>query len=376
MESKNEKEKNLLIVILLAIIFIFIVLIGFGCTRIVLPMIRYNKAQEFAEDKEYDLAYNAYVELYDYKDSRDKAIETIYAKAKSLENKENYLDAAKEYDRIIDFSDSKNRIVTCINEDKYHKGIKKYKSEEYEEAIQIFSELEDYSDSVQYLTDSYYGYAKRLYDIGDYDEAVTYFTKCQGYKDSDELIKDAKYNTAINCINLRDYSKAISLLNSLGNYKNSRDELSRAKYSYVNDNLDSSNQTTYVYLKELCSLGYRDSNSIYKNLYKWHANLVFNTSEYDSYSSMSRISRYSTVYCHVNLSGGEPGGSTSLSYKLIWPDGSSDRNSWDGVSRVGNNIWFNFWYNSPNRGRTGTATAYVYDGSGNQIGSGTVSITN
>ena len=66
-------------------IIIFVVLLIVICGGIyaaiwhIIPTIKYNKAASYVENKEYDTAYNIYVDL-DYKDSSQKAIETMYSK--------------------------------------------------------------------------------------------------------------------------------------------------------------------------------------------------------------------------------------------------------------------------------------------------------
>ena len=93
---------------------------------------------------------------------------------------------------------------------------------------------------------------------------------------------------------------------------------------------------------------------------------------------MSSISRFSSVYCHVALSGGTPGGTTNVYYHITLPSGEKQNDSFDWRWEDGDSgyiYWTGSIYVNPQYGATGTMKVTLYDENDNVIGYGSVSIT-
>ena len=108
---------------------------------------------------------------------------------------------------------------------------------------------------------------------------------------------------------------------------------------------------------------YKDSASIYKQLYTWKIKINVSDSYSDKTSNKSSFQVYDDIYFHVSISGGEPDAQIKLTYKLICPDGTTKEKKhsygesdggWDYKSYYTNYSW-----------DTGTYKFKVYDSEGN-----------
>lgn len=448
-KAKKKKRIKRVVFSILAVILLAGAVYGTGWHLI--PLIRYNMAASNVEKNEYDKAYNTYIALKDYKDSPDKAIETLYKKAAYLEGQEQFVEAAAEYEKIPNYQDSKTKATYCKNEANYRDAKAKFDGKDYAKAADLFKELGNYEDSkdrmneskyqmaeVEYADKDYqtayktyedlgssykdakdkakdakylyacecltakkykdasdlfnvlkdykegqdkfnestYAYAKECYDSKKYEDARTYFAKVKGYEDSDNLWKDASYNAGIACINSKDYKKAVTFLSDVSGYSDAKTKINEAKYAYVKAHKNSTDTTTYTYLKDLKAAGYSDAKSIYNDLYAWSASIVINNSETNKTRSDSSISRYDTIYFHFTINGGPPGEHTKIKAKFVWPDGQTTNEKTSEYDWYkGDSSYWSWWYDTPYYGATGTVTFKLYDGNGNLLGSETVRIT-
>ena len=260
---------------------------------------------------------------------------------------------------------------------RYNSACDAFDSGDYEKAYTTFAKLDGYEDSAAKYTESYYQYGLACLEAGEYEKATEVFTEIKVYKDSKDMLKEAKYLSACKLLDEGKYEDAAEAFSSLGKYEDSQNKKLKAMYGYVGENKDRTNKTTYKYLKALKAASYKDSASIFKKLYAWEAKMVINNKDGKADSAKKSISKYDKIYCHVTLEGGEPGASTKLKYKAVYPNGSAATGSWDKKWKEGTDGQCAFWYDIPEYGATGTFTIYVYDSNtGKQIGKGSVELTN
>ena len=147
------------------------------------PDRKYNNACTALEDQRFDDAYDAFIALGTYKDSKEKATETLYKKA-----------------------------------------IYQYKRENYKEASQIFSALGDYEDSPEQYKKAYYKYGLQFIGDGSYAKAIDVFTSLGDYEESPTMVFEAKYCYVVNHMDDSD-EKTYEYLNELTaiKYKDSKD---------------------------------------------------------------------------------------------------------------------------------------------------------
>ena len=128
-------------------------------------------------------------------------------------------------------------------------------------------------------------------------------------------------------------------------------------------------------MKELKKAKYKDSADVFKALYAWEAEIVVNDDEDDSTKDMTSISKYSTWYFHVKITGGEPGAAVTFKYKGYFPNGDVLSDKWDFKMSDGDTAWCCFYYNTPAYGKQGKMKVRIYDNNKNLIGEKTVKIT-
>lgn len=231
-KAKKKKRFKRIIFSVLAVIFLAGTVYGTGWHLI--PMIRYNIAASNVEKLKFDKAYNTYVALKDYKDSPEKAIETLYKKATYLEGQEQFVEAAAEYEKIPNYQDSKTKAIYCKNEANYREAKAKFDAKDYDGAIMAFAALGNYSDSKAWIPKSKYAKAVDLFDNKEYAEAVDLFRELKNYEDSKKRLKESMYQMAEMAYVDKDYQTAYKTYEALGSgYKDAKDKAKETKYLYA-----------------------------------------------------------------------------------------------------------------------------------------------
>ncbi len=317
-EAKKAKKKKVIKGIVFTILGL-ILLTGaiYGSVFHLIPYIRYSVAGSNVEKQKFDSAYNTYIALGDYRDSAEKAIETLYAKAIFLEGQEQFADAAVEYEKIPDYQDSKERAVYCRNEANYRDAKLKYDAKEYDEALTLFRGLGDYSDSRFWVKKTKYAKASDLFANGDYAMAADLFKELRNYEDSKERMNESTYQMAEVAYEDKDYKTAYEAYEMLGSsYKDAEDKAKDARYLYADeclaagkykeasdlfivlkdykDGQDKFNEATYAYAKECLHAkkyedartyfarikGYEDSDTLWKEASYYAGLACINSKDY------------------------------------------------------------------------------------------------
>lgn len=192
-------------------------------------------------------------------------------------------------------------------------------------------------------------------------------------------VPEIKYQEACSTLKDGDHVSAIQMFEDLDCYKDSEEKISEAMYSYVLKHKNNDDTTTFDYLKKLKKQDYKDSSRIYENLYAWEI-IVFavNSSENDLSTDNNSISKHSSVYFHIRLTGGEPNASMRITVKSTLPNGNSGEYTFDNKWTDEDTGWYGWYdgiYEYPEYGATGTLQCKFYDDDGNLIGMGSVRIT-
>ncbi|MDR2089220.1 MAG: protein kinase [Clostridiales Family XIII bacterium] len=303
-----------------------------------------------------------------------------------------YLEAG-EYERALetfaslgDFKDSSAQRT----EAQYRLALFDYENKRFADALKGLSALGSYGESPQYLDkvkeslNAEYETAKELSAKASYKDAEEIFENIGFYKDNlpgwDEAETENKYQTALVYLKEGQYEEAISRLNAVRNdYKEKAAKLKEAKYGYVKAHYTKANDTTIQYLGDLSAAYYLDSERLFDALYPWTAEVVINNSEYDETTNLSSVSVYDTFYAHVTLSGGRPGMSIGIKYRVSRASGTSV-GSFNELFYSGNSGWvsggFSYYYyyrRSPDIGRM---SVEFYNKDTNEfLGSGSVNVT-
>lgn len=181
-EKKPINKKKIIIIGLISVVVIIVAVVLLN--TLVLPGYKYNKAEEYCKNKQYDKAINMYSDIKDFKDSRKLLKNAYFEYGKQLIENQKYNEA------IENLEDSKHDDAEAyIN---YAKALQLFQDKKYDEAITALEKMNDFEKTKEFLLDAYYGKANELFNSGKYKDAITYYEK-SGVKDVEQKqINNAK----------------------------------------------------------------------------------------------------------------------------------------------------------------------------------------
>ena len=152
---------------------------------------KYKTATKMYNEGNYEEAIKIYKNIKNYKDSKDKIIETKYQYGKQLITDEDFTEAIKIFEELGEYKETKELLVQAKYQ--YAKELISKEDdiveEDYTKAIEIFTELNEYEDSKELLKEGYYLYGKYLRNNYKYEISTEQFNKILDYKDSQDYIK-------------------------------------------------------------------------------------------------------------------------------------------------------------------------------------------
>ena len=347
---------------------------------------QYRKAEYLLETKQYPEAIAVWKTLESYLDSADRAVQAEeqwrgpdYQSALSRMEQGEYLAAAELFATLGSYQDSAQKAAECNAlhlEQTYLLAQEAAQSGDYPAAMELYKQLGNYQDSGELYITCAYEYGKSLLAAKEYVAAVEYLDIASGHQNADELKTEANYRYGIQLLNEGKYSQAITQLGQCKEYLDSTSKIKDAKYAYAKANPDRNNQTTRTYLKELILDNYYGAQRLYDELYAWKAEIIaFNNSPYN-HTPQNTISKYQTMCCHFEVTGGEPGDTVNLVAYVTAPNGQTGSIYFNSCSD--GSIWTTYFtYDMPYYGATGTMSVRIVDAdTGKQLDSGSVSVTN
>ena len=174
----------------------------------------YQRALEFLEAGQFDLAISIFEMLGDYRDSsaqivicQNAKLKVYYDRAVELFNSGDY-DAAKQvFEMLGDYGDSAIQAVRCDTQKKqarYDQADALAQNGEYRKAREAFLMLGDFSDSAERVTEmdeailqSQYDAAKNLETSGKYEEAIEAYQALGDYRDAAGRIEECRHQIAV-----------------------------------------------------------------------------------------------------------------------------------------------------------------------------------
>ena len=400
--------KKTLLILLAAVLVISLTFVV--VTKYVLPEVRRNQAYREAEywfdSGAYEDAQIAFLELGDYKDAPERALESRYQAARvccdngdypsaiaiwedlggysdsaeraaqalldwkegdyqsALAQKEAgaYIAASESFAQLGDYKDSQEQSEECVElqlEADYTAAADAFSRGEYQTAMEQFAKLGDYKDAAeQYVLSAYQG-GLALLESGSYREAASLLKKAGDYEDASERVTEAVYRYGCQLLEAGNYTSALDEFKNCSGYADTSKKVLEAKFGYVNANPDPENKTTYSYIKELVEAKYSGAKKVYNELYGWKVEVIaFNNNPY-SHENQTSVSKYQYMCVHFKVTGGEPGASTNIRTTITLPTGTTSiphpgiKSGYVGYSYV--------WYYNPSAGPTGTLTFRAYD---------------
>lgn len=165
---------------------------------------KYQFANSNMNSNNYDIAYEEFMKLGEYKNSKELALKArnkiaIYEEGIMYYNSKDYKLALEKFKEIKDYKDSDD----YFKKTKYNLAIEYYDNKDYDKAKQLFLELDGFKDSEEYLdeidkitvvklTEDLYAKACKSFENKDYETALSYFESIKGYNDSEEKAKECE----------------------------------------------------------------------------------------------------------------------------------------------------------------------------------------
>jgi len=137
----------------------------------------------------------------------------------------------------------------------------------------------------------------------------------------------SKYDEANTALENGDYNSAIVAFTELADkgFSDSAEKLKEAKYEYIKNNLDRDDSRCVGYLEELKNEEYKDTESLYNELYSWKVKIAINTTKQSSiHKDKINVTGQLFPFYHFNFRtyDGPPDGEYRGRYEVVFSNGS------------------------------------------------------
>jgi len=228
-EVKNKTKGKY--VILAAIAVLVCVLAVFGGKAISLGS-KYSKAYTYLKEQRFDKARQAFVEISEYKNSKEMIKKCDYEKAEAL-LKDGETDKALEiFEKLSTkgYTGAKEKVVACLIS-KVNKLTSDGKKEDTEKVLDRLKS-EKSSKAKEFVQDYKYNMANGLFKEKKYKEALEIFEEI---KDK-EMAKECNYRLAIEYMRDSMYTYAMEIFSKLDDYNDSKEQFENAQRWLIGEN--------------------------------------------------------------------------------------------------------------------------------------------
>lgn len=288
----------LLVALVLAAIATFCVL------RFLMPVLRYNQANDLEAAGNYAEARAIFTELGDYEDAPERVTGTWYKEALSLMKAGEYQDAYDIFAAIPDYENSSGYAADCI----YSLGVLAFNAGDTQEAWERVCDLKasypDY-DGVRDLEQSCcYVFGNDCMETGDYAGARSWFVSAGDYKNSAELIAYCDYELACRLRDDGAYEEAAEAFRAC-TYGDSEHQMFECMLQYVENSGSREDLLTERYLTELADAGYEAAEIYMEKFYGWEIKITVNNNRNDPAAPETlKVSDLNSLFFHIHAVGG------------------------------------------------------------------------
>ena len=225
----------------------------------------YDAASSLEAEGKQQEAYNIFISLGYFKDSFERACKPYYVKGEELRTAQDWDGAVAAFKQAGRYEDAS----TQISATRYLEGETKRASHDWNGAIAAFRIAGDYLDSVDQIKATHYAEGEYRLANGDFDGAISVFALIRDYADAETQEKECFYQKAIGLLGDKKYAEAADALRAIGDYKDASTLLStsfEALYALASEHEKTGDivRARYYYFK--CR-GYRDSSSKLEQIY-------------------------------------------------------------------------------------------------------------
>ncbi len=290
----STNKKNTIGIILGCILGVFAIIYGitFGIASIKASKKDYSTAQKFLiipavtkihssrlegyieagaarEERHFKEAADKYLELGEYKDSKQLYYESLTDYVMQLTNQNEYATAKSVCDQLDNEEYTNARLLqldVMFREGSYEL----YEQKHFKRAETIFLDLEKekYSKAHEMLNETYYLWAVDYTDKEDYIAAYKKFQQCKGYEDTNELLnlmEELLYSIGIENYQSEKYSDAGKYFECIPGYERANDytTLVQCHKKFYNTKEDISKLTKLIGFEDAGTLIFKDNNAFY-----------------------------------------------------------------------------------------------------------------
>ena len=198
-KSKKAEIKKKRIIIISLISAAVIATSAILTFTVIVPNVKYSKANTLLESRNFDEAASIYSELEGFKDSDDMIKECSYQKALTLMESSDYDSAKAILSNLSDYKDAANQIKNIDHEMDFLDAIKLYESKDFNKALHAFRTLknmeyrvDESSNYLEKVYKEYYDEGMKYLDSKEYDKAIGVFNDISEYLDSKVKLSEAK----------------------------------------------------------------------------------------------------------------------------------------------------------------------------------------
>ena len=231
-EKKRKRRKKAIIISIISLV----TLVAAACLTffLIIPTVKYQQAVDALANKQYNDAYNMFMDLNGFSDSVTQAQEARYQQAADAFQRKEFGTAREIFASLGNYKDSADK----VNEVLYANAEHALENGSYDQAIQLFQQLGNYQDSADRVNEIRYSWANQLKNQEKYDEAHALFTALGDYQDSQELAKECLYQKAVKAMYDKKYDEAYNIFVSLGDYADSASKALNVRYRQASALLD------------------------------------------------------------------------------------------------------------------------------------------
>lgn len=270
------------VAVILLLVFALLAAIGAGAYVFLRPYLRYRAAVQAQLSGDYDRAMKLYAELGDYKDSAQRAADSVIEKAVDQINKGGYEDALTVLEAQEGYEEEKAKCYYSLAVLAHNEG-NLDKAWAYIEKLKAVAP--DYPELPTLEKSCYYASGLNCYHTGaeetrsqqrieQYKQAVHYFQLSENYENSEDWIVKCKYLIALEESEMADASgavathlqNAIDYFSEIVEYQDSAARLQECEFRYAVYYLEEvgvEQDTAMGYLEDLAESGYPGAQELY-----------------------------------------------------------------------------------------------------------------
>ncbi len=217
---RKEAVKYIRLLLIFAVIGIAIKVSTVWYKKVYIPDKMYSSAESSFASGDYQTAINRFTELGDYKESKNRLLESRYNLAKKYMEEAKYPESIEAFKKIEKYKDAGELMAYCDRSIRYNEAVSYASAGQYEAAlIKIKALPEDFLDKQKLELQYIKILSKTYFDAKDYEST---YKLLKEYDINNHLFKESCYQIALSHKKRTNYDTAMDYFRYIINYKNSK----------------------------------------------------------------------------------------------------------------------------------------------------------